>query len=464
MRNTRTAAACLAATTLLGLLSATPATAEPLDGGAGRVVQRDESTGSGLGLLGRSVTDVSAGQSDRGAAGMTAGQQLGGSAALPLLRTPRDVPNIPAPTPTAIAPALTGAPAEPAAAPVPAPTAQSSSVTATLTDMGAVVSLPEDLYRSDKRIVVIVEGKFVAQIQNQQTRGAISRATHTDGEPVAFLVPDVKPGDRMAVTEYTGTLDSGFDDSLRRERLFAGKLGEAAPAPAEPAPTTSPAPSAVPAPTPAPSAPATNPTLPESASSAGPVVSVTYNGKAIIDMPEVYYSGGETRVKVFVNGVVAAELWNGSNSGSVSNSFHVGDRFRFAVDADAGDQVKVVASDVDGSGAARVGSERVAFDGLMQPAGAPVVTASYENHRALIEMPRKFYEARVKVFVNGEVRAEIRNKAFSDSVLEPHYTEDRYIFAVDAAPGDQVKVVVSDTDGSGAARVGSERVLFDKKV
>ena len=371
MRNTRTAAACLAATTLLGLLSATPATAEPLDGGAGRVVQRDESTGSGLGLLGRSVTDVPAGQSDRGDAGMTAGRQPGDSSALPLLRTPRDVPNIPAPTPTAIAPALAGAPAEPAAAPVPAPTApeaapaaQSSSVTATLTEMGAVVSLPEDLYRSDKRIVVIVEGKFVAQIQNQQTRGAISRATHTDGEPVAFLVPDVKPGDRMAVTEYTGTLDSGFDDSLRRERLFAGKLGEAAPAPAEPAPTASPAPSAEPAPTPAPSAPATNPTLPESASSAGPVVSVTYNGKAIIDMPEVFYTGGETRVKVFVNGVVAAELWNGSNSGSVSNSFHVGDRFRFAVDAAAGDQVKVVASDVDGSGAAREGSERVVFDGL----------------------------------------------------------------------------------------------------
>ena len=77
MRNTRTAAACLAATTLLGLLSATPATAEPLDGGAGRVVQRDESTGSGLGLLGRSVTDVPAGQSDRGDAGMTAGRQPG---------------------------------------------------------------------------------------------------------------------------------------------------------------------------------------------------------------------------------------------------------------------------------------------------------------------------------------------------------------------------------------------------
>ncbi|NRG41111.1 hypothetical protein HRK28_09270 [Rathayibacter sp. VKM Ac-2835] len=168
MRNTRTAAACLAATTLFGLMSATPALAEP------------------------------------------------------------------APTPTAVAPTPTAAAPEPA--PGAASSAQPTPVIATLSDDGALVSLSDELYRSEKRIVVIVEGKPVAQIQNKQTRG-VTRVVPdvVDGRSVLHI-PGVKPGDRMAVTEYAGSLDDGFDDSLRRTRLYAAQLGDAAPTTAPSAP------------------------------------------------------------------------------------------------------------------------------------------------------------------------------------------------------------------------------------
>ena len=45
-----------------------------------------------------------------------------------------------------------------------------------------------------------------------------------------LYIPGVKPGDRMAVTEYAGSLDDGFDDSLRRTRIYAAQLGDAFPA------------------------------------------------------------------------------------------------------------------------------------------------------------------------------------------------------------------------------------------
>ncbi|ROQ04530.1 hypothetical protein EDF54_2739 [Rathayibacter sp. PhB93] len=247
MRNTRTAAACVAAATLLGLLSATPAMAGQLDGGAGGIVQREESPGSGLGLLGHSVTDVPAGPSDRGEAAMSGNVQPGGPDVRELGHPSREVPTVPAPTPTPIEPALADTAAEPAAAtestaaaPGAASTAQPPLVIAELSDDGALVSLSDDLYRSEKRIVVIVEGRPVAQIQNKQTRGVTKVVPDVvDGRSV-LLIPGVKPGDRMAVTEYTGSLDDGFDDSLRRTRLFAARLGDAVPTTAETVPEGAP--------------------------------------------------------------------------------------------------------------------------------------------------------------------------------------------------------------------------------
>ncbi|ROS21669.1 hypothetical protein EDF22_3929 [Rathayibacter sp. PhB127] len=247
MRNTRTAAACVAATTLLGLLSATPAMAGPLDGGAGGAVQREESPGAGLGLLGDSVTDVPAGQPDRGEAAMSASRQPGGPDVRELGLPSREVPTVPAPTPTRIEPALADTSAEPAAAtestetaPGVAPIAEQPFVIATLSDEGVLVSVSDDLYRTDKRFVVIVEGKPVAQIQNKRTRGVVRVVPDVvDGRTVLYI-PGVKPGDRMAVTEYAGSLDDGFDDTLRRTRVYAAQLGDAFPATAPSAPGVAP--------------------------------------------------------------------------------------------------------------------------------------------------------------------------------------------------------------------------------
>ncbi|AZZ53081.1 hypothetical protein [Rathayibacter festucae] len=244
MRNTRTAAACVAATTLLGLLSATPAMAGPLDPGAGGIVQREDSPGADLGLLGHSVTDVPAGQFDRGEAAMSASRQPGGPDVRELGLPSREVPTVPAPTPTPIEPALADTSAEPAAAtestaptaPGAAPIAQQPFVIATLSDEGVLVSVSDDLYRTDKRFVVIVEGKPVAQIQNKRTRGVLRVVPDVVEGRTVLYIPGVKPGDRMAVTEYAGSLDDGFDDSLRRTRVYAAQLGDALPATAPSAP------------------------------------------------------------------------------------------------------------------------------------------------------------------------------------------------------------------------------------
>ncbi|TDX77333.1 hypothetical protein EDF35_2841 [Rathayibacter sp. PhB151] len=330
MRNTRTVAACVAATTLFGLLSATPALASELDRGDASIVQGQELSGSGLGLLGRSATELPAAPSDRGEAGMATSQQSAGPDA--------GLPGRPLPTAAAeTAPATE--PAKPA--PEAATPAQSSSVDVTLVSDGAVVSLPEDLYRSAKRIVVIVEGRPVAQIQNQQTRGTIFSATHTDGDPVAFLVPDVKPGDRMVVTEYVGTLDSGFDDSLRRQRLFAGTLGEAVPAPASAAPTTVSAPvPAAPAPSPAP-APAAESSPSPQTSPASPEVTVSFaDHRVMISMARELYDS-RTRVDIRVNNKWKSQTLAGYIFGGGFERFD-GDRVIFSVgNVDSDDQVKI---------------------------------------------------------------------------------------------------------------------------
>jgi hypothetical protein len=476
MRNTRTAAACLAATTLFGLLSATPALASELDRGDAAIVQGQESSGSGLGLLGRSAADAPVGQSDRGDAGMAPSQQAGG----PDVRTPgRPLP----------AAATEAAPATEPAQPAPeaATPAQSSSVDVTLVRDGAVVSLPEDLYRSDKRIVVIVEGKPVAQIQNQQTRGAIFSTTHADGDPVTFLIPDVKSGDRMAVTEYVGTLDSGFDDSLRRQRLFAAQLSE--PAPAEPvAPaslpvTPAPAPAAPAAPvdaaaptaSPAPVAAATPATPPASAgestpSKGAPLVSASYgNHRAVVLLSKELVSAS-TRVKIWVNGVETASALNGMNglSSGIWSAYYEGDRLQLEVLAEPGDQVKVTAVDVDGSGADRSGTQRDLFEGLMQSAGAPLVSASYGNHRAVVLLSKELVSAstRVKIWVNGVETASALNgmNVLSSGIWSAYYEGDRLQLEVLAEPGDQVKVTAVDVDGSGADQSGTQRDLFEKKI
>ncbi|MDY0914836.1 hypothetical protein [Rathayibacter festucae] len=476
MRNTRTAAACLAATTVLGLLSATPAMAEPLDGGAGGVVQREESGGSGLGLLGRSVTDVPAGQADRGEAGMSDTQQPGGPDAR--------LPGRPLPV----------APDEPA--PETAPPAQSSFVDVSLSGDQALVTLSDDVYRSDKRIVVIVEGRFVAQIHDDETRGVASTTADAVGGRTTFHIPGVKPGERVAVTEYLGSLDTEFDDSLRRQRLFAGTLGAPAPTTAPPTPTTAPSP-----PTTEPAAPtsAPAPSPSKDAPAGAPLVTASYEeDRAVISLPKAILSP-EKRVDVWVNGVKTADVVNGMNGlgAGVWAASDKGDRLVIKVEAEPGDQVKVTLADVAGAAADRGGSDPVLFEGLMQrvgepapvaaptvpasatappapaaepvpprsaaDAGVPAATLSYKNRRAVVDVPKELSsaETRVKVLVNGAMTAKMWNGVITGGVSDAQFLDDRFTFAVDAAEGDQVAVIAVGVDGTGAAREGSERVLAE---
>ncbi|QHF25715.1 hypothetical protein GTU73_18085 [Rathayibacter sp. VKM Ac-2804] len=452
MKNTRTAAACLAATTLLGMLSATPAMAEPLDGGAGGIVQHEESDRSSPGLLGPSVTDVPAGQADRGEADMSDTQQPGGPDAR--------LPGRPLPV----------APVEPAAE--TAPPAQSSFVDVSLSGDQALVTLSDDVYRTDKRIVVIVEGRFVAQIHDDETRGVASTTADAVGGRTTFHIPGVKPGERVAVTEYLGSLDTEFDDSLRRQRLFAGTLGAPEPTTAPPAPTTAP-----PTPTTAPPPPTTEtpaPTPSKDAPAGAPLVTASYEeDRAVISLPKAILSP-EKRVDVWVNGVKTADVVNGMNGlgAGVWAASDKGDRLVIKVEAELGDQVKVTLADVAGTAADRGGADPVLFEGLMHPQDGPVASVSYEDQRAVVRISKALAvpEKRVTIWVNGVKGAEFANglnglRAGVDRGVRTAYHEgEQMLLKLEAEPGDLVKVTAVDVDGSGADQEGTRRDLFEKKL
>ncbi|MDY0914835.1 hypothetical protein [Rathayibacter festucae] len=308
MRNTRTAAACLAATTLFGLLAATPAPAEP--------------------------------------------------APTPTTIAPTPTAAAPEPTPTAIAPTPVAAAPEPAAAPTPvepapgvSPSAQQPFVIAELSDEGVLVSLSDDLYRSEKRFVVIVEGKPVAQIQNKRTRGVLRVVPDViDGRTVLYI-PGVKQGDRMAVTEYAGSLDDGFDDTLRRTRLYTAQLGDAAPTGGQPAPVST-------------AAPTPGPVAGAGTAKDAPVVTVSYEDRRAVFSLSEDVATSTARVWISVNGVKIGSVWNDELTG-LSGAYYSGHRLYFTADAHPGDQVKVTLEGGNGSGVDEDAPERVLFEGTL---------------------------------------------------------------------------------------------------
>jgi hypothetical protein len=197
MRNTRTVAACVAATTLFGLLSASPALASELDRGDAAIIQGQESSGSGLGLLGRSATDAPAARSDRGDAGMLGSQQSGG-------------PDAPLPArPLPEAPTESG----PAAAPSPG---FSASLEA---DRRLIVSLPMETFSSGKRFVISVDGTYVGETSAEGQVGGVHLLSTEGPDGVArFRIDAGRNGGRVEVRRYFGRL--GWDTEPREETVF----------------------------------------------------------------------------------------------------------------------------------------------------------------------------------------------------------------------------------------------------
>ncbi|MCJ1686982.1 hypothetical protein [Rathayibacter sp. VKM Ac-2927] len=414
MRNTRAAAACLAATTLFGLLAATPAQAEPTP----------------------TPTTIAP--------------------------TPTAVPRQPAPTPTTIAPTPTAEPA-----PGAAPSAQPTPVIATLSDEGVLVSLSDDLYRSEKRIVVIVEGKPVAQIQSKQTRG-VTRVVPdvVDGRTVLHI-PGVKPGDRMAVTEYVGSLDDGFDDTLRRTRLFAGQLSDAAPA------STEAAPGAVPI--------AQQPFVIATLSDEGVLVSVSddlyrtdkrfvviVEGKPVAQIQNKRTRGVvrvvpdvvDGRTVLYIPGVKPGDRMAVTEyAGSLDDGFDDTLRRTRLYTAQLGDAAPTGGQPAPVSTAAPTPGP-VAGPGTAKD--APVVTVSYEDRRAVFSLAEDVATstARVLISVNGVKIGSVWNDELT-GLSGAYYSGHRLYFAADAHPGDQVKVTLEGGNGSGVDEDAPERVLFE---
>ncbi|WP_133671978.1 MULTISPECIES: hypothetical protein [unclassified Rathayibacter] len=187
----------MAATTLLGLLSASPALASELDRGDASIVRGQESSGSGLGLLGHSVTDAPAARSDRGDAGMLGSQQTGGPDA-PLPERP--LPE--APTGSA-----------PAAAPGFAASLEA--------DRRLIVSLPMERFSSGNRFVFSVDGTYVGETSAEGQIGGVHLLSTEGPDGVArFRVDAGKDGGRVEIRRYFGRLDLRRDSEPREETVF----------------------------------------------------------------------------------------------------------------------------------------------------------------------------------------------------------------------------------------------------
>ncbi|QHC57553.1 hypothetical protein [Rathayibacter sp. VKM Ac-2760] len=113
--------------------------------------------------------------------------------------------------------------ATPPAPPAPAP-AQPSFVKASLSGGRAEVTLPDAIVASDRRFVVVVGGKPVAETREGGTRGVAGVSKSTKDAETTFLIDGVNAGDRLEVWEYEGVLDFGFDDALRKAKVFDEQL------------------------------------------------------------------------------------------------------------------------------------------------------------------------------------------------------------------------------------------------
>lgn len=202
MRNTRTVAACVAATTLFGLLSASPALASELDRGDASIVQGQESSGSGLGLLGPFATDAAGARPDRGDAGMLGSAQPGGpDAALPA-RPVQEVPT-------------ESAPAE------SAPAESAGFAASLVADRRLIVSLPLERFSSGQRYVFYVDGEYIGETSADGQIGGVHLVSTDGPDAVArFQVDAGRNGGRVEVRRYLGRLDLGQGTEPREETVF----------------------------------------------------------------------------------------------------------------------------------------------------------------------------------------------------------------------------------------------------
>lgn len=115
---------------------------------------------------------------------------------------------------------LTAAPAAPAS---PAP-AEPTFVKASISDGRALVTLPDAIVESDRRFVVVVGGKPVAEMRQNDARGVAGVSKSTEDAETTFLIDGVNPGDRLEVWEYEGVLGFGFQDALRKAEVFDQQL------------------------------------------------------------------------------------------------------------------------------------------------------------------------------------------------------------------------------------------------
>ncbi|QHC61600.1 hypothetical protein GSU69_02030 [Rathayibacter festucae] len=115
---------------------------------------------------------------------------------------------------------LTATPAAPAS---PAP-AEPTFVKASISDGRALVTLPDAIVESDRRFVVVVGGKPVAEMRQNDSRGVAGVSKSTEDAETTFLIDGVDPGDRLEVWEYEGVLGFGFQDALRKAEVFDQQL------------------------------------------------------------------------------------------------------------------------------------------------------------------------------------------------------------------------------------------------
>lgn len=115
---------------------------------------------------------------------------------------------------------LTATPAAPAS---PAP-AEPTFVKASISDGRALVTLPDAIVESDRRFVVVVGGKPVAEMRQNDARGVAGVSKSTEDAETTFLIDGVNAGDRLEVWEYEGVLGFGFQDALRKAEVFDQQL------------------------------------------------------------------------------------------------------------------------------------------------------------------------------------------------------------------------------------------------
>ncbi|QHF25716.1 hypothetical protein GTU73_18090 [Rathayibacter sp. VKM Ac-2804] len=321
MRNTRTVAACVAATTLFGLLTATPALAAPLSG------------------------DVGASQS---------------------------------------------APSDEA---VPYGPMESSGVTAYFEDGEVAVTVPDTLVTAWTRYVVLADGEVVGQIFAGQARGAVSTVIQDDEAKYRFEI--AKPGARVQVSEYLGTLADPADDAhFLRKRIDL------------------------------------------------PGVQASFvDGRAVVGVPAEYLSA-RRRIVFFADGRPITQIMGNTAYDGVIR-WDEGTNKMFSLRGVARGE-RLEAWEYGGDLGDGIGSEFRKVKLLDQKVGEkPPVTASFENGRAVVRVPSEFTDAnkRIVVRIDGQYRGEIQGERADGQDGSSNKDGDRSFEYTQAKPGDRLEVL-----------------------